>query len=75
MPVVAIAANDPLYDKVLSNLQEVRARKARLISIATEGDPHISALSEHVVFYPGHDLHPAATANCNSLATAGLSRG
>lgn len=52
MPVVAIAANDPLYDKVLSNLQEVRARKARLISIATEGDPHISALSEHVVFIP-----------------------
>ena len=38
MPVLAIATKDPLYDKIYSNLQEVRARKGRLITIATEGD-------------------------------------
>ncbi|HOA30207.1 MAG TPA: SIS domain-containing protein, partial [Candidatus Cloacimonadota bacterium] len=41
MPVIAIATRDPLYDKIYSNLQEVRARKARLITIATEGDTEL----------------------------------
>lgn len=52
MPVVAIATQDALYDKVQSNLQEVRARKARLISIATEGDSELKKISEHVIHIP-----------------------
>jgi len=52
MPVVAIATSDPLYDKVYSNLQEVRARKARLITIATQGDTRLAAISEHTIFIP-----------------------
>jgi len=52
MPVVAIATKDPLYDKVYSNLQEVRARKARLITIATEGDTELAKISEHVIYIP-----------------------
>lgn len=52
MPVVAIATKDPLYDKIYSNLQEVRARKARLITIATEGDTELEKISEHVIYIP-----------------------
>lgn len=52
MPVVAIATQDALYDKVQSNLQEVRARKARLISIATEGDSELKKISKHVIHIP-----------------------
>lgn len=56
MPVVAIATKDPLYDKIYSNLQEVRARKARLITIATEGDTELQKISEHVIYIP--DITP-----------------
>jgi len=52
MPVVAIATRDPLYDKIYSNLQEVRARKARLITIATQDDSELAAISEHVIYIP-----------------------
>ncbi|MBP8705387.1 MAG: glutamine--fructose-6-phosphate transaminase (isomerizing), partial [Candidatus Cloacimonas sp.] len=52
MPVIAIATKDPLYDKIYSNLQEVRARKGRLITIATEGDTELSKISENVIYIP-----------------------
>jgi len=52
MPVVAIATKDPLYEKIYSNLQEVRARKARLITIATEGDTELAKISEHIIYIP-----------------------
>ncbi len=52
MPVIAIATRDPLYDKIYSNLQEVRARKARLITIATQGDTELSKISEKVIYIP-----------------------
>ncbi|PKN79389.1 MAG: glutamine--fructose-6-phosphate transaminase (isomerizing) [Candidatus Cloacimonetes bacterium HGW-Cloacimonetes-1] len=52
MPVVAVAPRDPLYEKVYSNLQEVRARKARLITIATEGDTQLEQISEHTIYIP-----------------------
>ena len=52
MPVIAIAPKDLLYDKVYSNLQEVKARKGRLISIATEGDTLLPQISEHTIFIP-----------------------
>jgi len=52
MPVVAVALKDALYDKVVSNLQEVRARQGRLITSASEGDTALAALSEHVLHIP-----------------------
>lgn len=52
MPVVAIATRDPLYYKIHANLQEVRSRNARLITIATEGDSELDSLSEHVIHIP-----------------------
>jgi glucosamine--fructose-6-phosphate aminotransferase (isomerizing) len=63
MPVVAIATRDPLYDKIYSNLQEVRARKARLITIATEGDTEMQKISENVIYIPDtlNNLQPLLT--------------
>jgi len=52
MPVVVIATKDPVYDKVMSNIAEVRARKGRVIAIATEGDTEIAEHAEHVIYIP-----------------------
>jgi glucosamine--fructose-6-phosphate aminotransferase (isomerizing) len=52
MPVVFIAPSGDIYDKILSNIQEVRARGGRVIAIATEGDTYIASLVEHVIYVP-----------------------
>jgi glucosamine--fructose-6-phosphate aminotransferase (isomerizing) len=52
MPVVFIATKDSSYEKIVSNIQEVRARKGRVISIVTEGDTHLPAMSEFVIEVP-----------------------
>ena len=46
MPVVVIAPRRGNYDKILSNIQEVKARKGRIISVITEGDRDVKALSD-----------------------------
>ncbi len=52
MPVVTIAVRDHLYEKVLSNIEEVRSRGGRVIAVATEGDDQIKHLAEHVLYVP-----------------------
>ena len=52
MPVVFIAPQDKTYDKVLSNMEEVRARGGHIIAIATEGDEEIASLADHVLSVP-----------------------
>jgi glucosamine--fructose-6-phosphate aminotransferase (isomerizing) len=52
MPVVFNATKDSSYEKVVSNIQEVRARKGRVISIVSEGDSVIPAMSEFVIEVP-----------------------
>ena len=52
MPVVAIATECHIYPKMLSNIQEVRARGAEVIAIATEGDEQIGAMADHVLEVP-----------------------
>ena len=52
MPVVFIATQDSTYDKIVSNIEEVRARKGRVIAIATEGDEEIRRRSDHVIYIP-----------------------
>ncbi|MFT5314680.1 MAG: glucosamine--fructose-6-phosphate aminotransferase (isomerizing) [Candidatus Krumholzibacteriia bacterium] len=52
MPVVVIATKDGSYDKIVGNVQEVRARDAKIISIVTEGDTAIAELSDHVITIP-----------------------
>ncbi|MBT5419870.1 MAG: SIS domain-containing protein, partial [Candidatus Cloacimonetes bacterium] len=60
MPVIAIALKDAIYDKIISNLNEVKARNGRIITIATEGDEKIKEISESVIYIPEtiHSLHP-----------------
>ena len=59
MPVVFIATRDSSYEKVVSNIQEVKARKGRVISVVTEGDKLIPQMSEFVVEIPS--VHEALT--------------
>jgi glutamine---fructose-6-phosphate transaminase (isomerizing) len=57
VPVVAIATECHVYSKVLSNIQEVKARGAEVIAVATEGDQEIGKLADHVLFVPRtHEL-------------------
>jgi len=52
MPVVFIALKDTIYDKILSNIEEVKARKGRVICIASEGDTVIQKFADHVIYIP-----------------------
>ncbi|HYQ86420.1 MAG TPA: glutamine--fructose-6-phosphate transaminase (isomerizing) [Bacteroidota bacterium] len=52
MPVVFVVPKDAIYDKVVSNMQEVRARKGRIIAIANEDDTEIDSLAEYVIRVP-----------------------
>jgi glucosamine--fructose-6-phosphate aminotransferase (isomerizing) len=51
-PVVVIATDNHVYDKVVSNIQEVRARGAHVIAVATEGNVQIQEFAEHVLYLP-----------------------
>jgi len=52
VPVVVVATDCHVYRKVLSNIQEVKARGAEVIAVATEGDAEIASLADHVLFVP-----------------------
>ncbi len=52
MPVVFIATHDSTYEKIISNIEEVRARKGKVIAIATEGDEDIKKRADHVIYVP-----------------------
>jgi glucosamine--fructose-6-phosphate aminotransferase (isomerizing) len=52
MPVVFIATKDSSYDKIVSNIQEVKARKGRVIAIVTEGDTLISKMADFIIEVP-----------------------
>jgi glucosamine--fructose-6-phosphate aminotransferase (isomerizing) len=52
MPVVFICTRDSAYEKVMSNMQEVRARKGRIIAVASEGDTEVASRADHVLYVP-----------------------
>ncbi|GAA4351815.1 glutamine--fructose-6-phosphate transaminase (isomerizing) [Hymenobacter saemangeumensis] len=52
MPVVVIATKDSSYEKVVSNIQEVKARKGRIIAVVSEGDTVIPQMAEFVIEVP-----------------------
>jgi glucosamine--fructose-6-phosphate aminotransferase (isomerizing) len=52
MPVVVIATHNTLYEKVLSNIQEIKARKGKVIAIVTEGDKAISGIADYCIELP-----------------------
>jgi glucosamine--fructose-6-phosphate aminotransferase (isomerizing) len=51
-PTVCLATKDTMYDKMLSNMQEIRSRKGPLLAIATEGDTEVAKLADDVIFVP-----------------------
>jgi glucosamine--fructose-6-phosphate aminotransferase (isomerizing) len=52
MPVVVIATSAGMYEKVVSNIQEIKARKGKIISIVTEGDVVVKNLSDYTISIP-----------------------
>jgi len=52
MPVIAIAPQDPWYEKMLSQIEQAKARGGIVIAVATEGDERISAIADHVLWVP-----------------------
>ncbi len=55
MPVFVIATQDSSYEKIVSNIQEVKARKGKIIAIVTEGDKEVKAIADHVIEIPKTD--------------------
>ena len=52
MPVIVIATNNGHYEKVVSNIQEIKSRSGRIIAVVTEGDTQVRELADHVVEVP-----------------------
>ena len=55
LPVVCIALQDRLYSKMVSNIEQVKAREGRVIAVATEGDTEIAQKADHVIHLPPVD--------------------
>ena len=71
MPTVAIAPRDDMYEKMISNIQEIKSRKGPVIAIATEGDERIGEIADEVIEIPStlHFLYPIlAVIPCQLLA-------
>jgi glucosamine--fructose-6-phosphate aminotransferase (isomerizing) len=52
MPVVVIAPKQGHYDKVVSNIQEIKSRSGKIIAVVTKGDTQVKALADHVIEIP-----------------------
>ena len=52
MPVVVVAPQDALYDKVISNVQEIKARRGRIIAVTTDDSSHLEKFADHVIRVP-----------------------
>lgn len=57
MPVVAIATSDSVYEKTISNIQEIKARRGKVIAIVTEGDDQVCKMVDYVIEIPKVDEH------------------
>lgn len=55
MPVVVIATQDKGYEKIVNNIQEIKARKGKIIAIVSEGDTVIAKMADHVLEVPKFD--------------------
>lgn len=52
MPVVFIAPKDEIYEKIVSNIEEVKARKGKVLAITNEGNEELSNLADHIIYIP-----------------------
>jgi glutamine---fructose-6-phosphate transaminase (isomerizing) len=55
LPVIFVATKDSFYEKIVSNVQEIKARKGMVIAVATVGDEHIAKLADDVILVPEAD--------------------
>jgi glucosamine--fructose-6-phosphate aminotransferase (isomerizing) len=55
MPIIVIATQGTSYEKVVSNIQEVKARKGKVIAIVTEGDDQVRHMADHIIEIPEVD--------------------
>jgi glucosamine--fructose-6-phosphate aminotransferase (isomerizing) len=55
MPVVAIATSDSIYEKTISNIQEIKARSGRVLALVSEGDNQIGNIVDYVIEVPTTD--------------------
>ena len=60
MPVFAITPKDSVYQKTISNVEEIKARQGRLILLGTEGDTHLKTITDDILYLPSieEDLNP-----------------
>ena len=60
MPVLALVPQDAVYQKVISNVEEIKARQGRLILIGTEGDQHLKTITDDIIYLPAvhEDMNP-----------------
>ena len=60
MPVFAITPQDSVYQKTISNVEEIKARQGRIILLGSEGDEHLKTITEDVIYLPHihEDLNP-----------------
>ncbi|MFT5037359.1 MAG: glucosamine--fructose-6-phosphate aminotransferase (isomerizing) [Candidatus Azotimanducaceae bacterium] len=66
-PVIALVPQDEVYEKMISNIEEVKARKAPVLAIATEGDTHIADLADDVIYVP--KVHPIVQPIVSTIPT------
>ncbi|UCE64979.1 MAG: glutamine--fructose-6-phosphate transaminase (isomerizing) [Candidatus Zixiibacteriota bacterium] len=52
MPVVVMAPQDSVYNKILSNMEEIKARRGRIVAVATKGDKKIAEIADDVIYLP-----------------------
>ena len=64
MPVFIVATQDAHYEKVLSNIQEVKARGGRIIAVVTAGDTEVANMADHTI-----EVHPSQDALVPILST------
>jgi glucosamine--fructose-6-phosphate aminotransferase (isomerizing) len=63
MPVFCVAPRDAVYRKIVSNIQEVKARRGRVMAVVTEGDEEITRLADHTIAVP-ETIDPLAPVLC-----------
>jgi glutamine---fructose-6-phosphate transaminase (isomerizing) len=63
MPVVALAPRDPWYEKMVSQVEQAKARGGTVVAVCTDGDQHLPAVADHTLFIPAVDwmLNPVLT--------------
>ncbi|MEE8122432.1 MAG: SIS domain-containing protein, partial [Anaerolineales bacterium] len=52
MPVIAIAPKDPWYEKMLSQIEQTKARGGNVIAVATDGDDLLQEIADHILWVP-----------------------